>query len=64
MKKIFVNREALLSISLNSLKIGIVVLDKDSRIRFINNAARQILNITNEDNLYLSDILYNAWNEI
>ena len=65
MENFFNHKEKLFDISLNSIKIGIIILDKDSCIRFINKAARDILGIDeNSNRLYLSDIAYNAWQEI
>ena len=65
MENFFNHKEKLFDISLNSIKIGIVILDKDSCIRFINKAARDILDIDeNSNRLYLSEIAYNAWQEI
>ncbi len=62
---IFHNIKDLLNLALNSVNIGILILDEKGHIKFINLAAKKILNLdTNKKDLYLSDISGNAWEEI
>ncbi len=59
------NDEGLFKIALESISMGVVILNPCSKIIFINDAAKKILSLDNEiPPYYLSRINLSAWQEI